>query len=436
MNLETENSMSSSDSNFTQPKRTAELEELLIDAEADDEQVQQRHPILRRPWLLLLGLILVALNLRPALSSMAPMLGEVSKTLGLSAAQAGLLTTLPVLCLGLFAPLAPVLARRFGAERVVLGILLTLAGGIILRSSFGEIGLFAGSVLAGASIGVIGVLLPGIVKRDFPKQAGTMTGVYTMALCLGAAMAAGATVPLSEHFDQSWAMGLGFWVLPALVAAIFWLPQVGGHKQGAHNVAYRVRGLLRDPLAWQVTLYMGLQSSLAYIVFGWLPSILIGRGLTPVQAGLVLSGSVIVQLASSLAAPWLATRGKDQRLAIVVVMLMTLGGLFGCLYAPIEGLWGWAILLGLGQGATFSLALTLIVLRSRDSHVAANLSSMAQGFGYTLASMGPFAVGIVHDWTGGWTALGWIFGVIGLGAIVAGLGAGRSLYVQVVSEKV
>lgn len=438
MNLETENPMSSqqvNNSSIPQAKRTAELEELLIDAEADDEQVQQSHPILRRPWLLLLGLILVALNLRPALSSMAPMLSEVSKTLGLSAAQAGLLTTLPVLCLGLFAPLAPVLARRFGAERVVLGILLMLAGGIILRSSFGEIGLFAGSVLAGASIGVIGVLLPGIVKRDFAKHAGTMTGVYTMALCLGAAMAAGATVPLSEHFDKSWALGLGFWVVPALVAAIFWLPQVG-QKQGAHNVAYRVRGLLRDPLAWQVTLYMGLQSSLAYIVFGWLPSILIGRGLTPTQAGLVLSGSVIVQLASSLAAPWLATRGKDQRLAIIIVMLLTLGGLFGCLYAPIDGLWGWAILLGLGQGGAFSLALTLIVLRSRDAHVAANLSSMAQGFGYTLASMGPFAVGIVHDWTGGWNALGWIFGIIGLGAIIAGLGAGRSLYVQVESEKV
>jgi len=436
MNPETEKSMSSSNSSMNEPKRTAELDELLIDAEADDEEVQKSRPILGRPWLLLLGLILVALNLRPALSSMAPMLSEVSKSLGLSAVQAGLLTTLPVLCLGLFAPLAPVLARRFGAERVVLGILLMLAGGIIVRSSFGEIGLFAGSVMAGASIGVIGVLLPGIVKRDFPKQAGTMTGVYTMALCLGAAMAAGATVPLSEHFDKSWALGLGFWVVPAFVAALFWLPQVGGQKHGAHNVAYRVRGLLRDPLAWQVTLYMGLQSSLAYIVFGWLPSILIGRGLTPTQAGLVLSGSVIVQLASSLAAPWLATRGKDQRLAIVVVMLLTLSGLFGCLYAPINGLWGWAILLGLGQGGAFSLALTLIVLRSRDAHVAANLSSMAQGFGYTLASMGPFAVGIVHDWTGGWNAVGWIFGVVGLGAIIAGLGAGRTLYVQVVSEKV
>ncbi|SFW68135.1 CP family cyanate transporter-like MFS transporter [Pseudomonas fluorescens] len=419
----------------TASKRAAELEELLIDAEADDAQVQQSQPLVRRPWLLLLGLILVALNLRPALSSMAPLLSEVSKSLGLSAAQAGLLTTLPVLCLGLFAPLAPVLARRFGAERVVLGILLTLAGGIVLRSALGQVGLFAGSILAGASIGVIGVLLPGIVKRDFAKQAGAMTGVYTMALCLGAAMAAGATVPLSEHLGHSWALGLGFWVVPALLAAVFWLPQVG-QQHGAHQVAYRVRGLLRDPLAWQVTLYMGLQSSLAYIVFGWLPSILIGRGLTPTQAGLVLSGSVIVQLISSLAAPWLATRGKDQRLAIVVVMVMTLGGLFGCLYAPIDGLWGWAILLGLGQGATFSLALTLIVLRSRDAHVAANLSSMAQGFGYTLASLGPFAVGVVHDLTGGWDALGWIFGLVGLGAIIAGIGAGRALYVGVESERV
>jgi len=353
------------------PAQGTELEELLIDAEADDEQVQTQPVLLQRPWLLLLGLVLVALNLRPALSSMAPLLSQVSDSLGLSASQAGLLTTLPVLCLGLFAPLAPVLARRFGSERVVLGILLTLAAGIAVRSAFGATGLFVGSIMAGASIGVIGVLLPGIVKRDFPQHAGTLTGVYTMALCLGAAMAAGATVPLSQH-----------------------------------------------------------------LVFGWLPSILIGRGLTATQAGLVLSGSVIVQLASSLAAPWLATRGKDQRLAIVLVMLLALAGLFGCLYAPLEGLWGWAIVLGLGQGGTFALALTLIVLRSRDAHVAANLSSMAQGVGYTLASMGPFAVGLVHDLTGGWNAVGWIFAVLGVGAIGFGLKAGRNLHVQVVSERV
>lgn len=415
--------------------RQQEFEELLIDAEADDEQVQQQPVVLQRPWLLLLGLVLVALNLRPALSSMAPVLGQVSEGLGLNASQAGLLTTLPVLCLGLFAPLAPVLARRFGSERVVLGILLTLALGILVRSVLGVTGVFLGSVMAGASIGIIGVLLPGIVKRDFPQHAGTLTGVYTMALCLGAALAAGATVPLARHFYDSWALGLGFWLVPALIAMVVWLPQARqGH--GLHKVAYRVRGLWRDPLAWQVTLYMGLQSSLAYIVFGWLPSMLIGRGLSPTEAGLVLSGSVIVQLVSSLSAPWLATRGKDQRLAIVIVMLVTLAGLFGCLYAPVSGLWGWAVVLGLGQGGTFALALTLIVLRSKDSHVAANLSSMAQGVGYTLASAGPFAVGLVHDLTGGWTAVGWIFAALGIGAILFGLGAGRALHVQVVSAKV
>ncbi|WP_442514049.1 CynX/NimT family MFS transporter [Pseudomonas promysalinigenes] len=416
------------------PTRATDLEELLIDAEADDEQVQQQPPALHRPWLLLLGLVLVALNLRPALSSMAPVLNQVTAGLGLSASAAGLLTTLPVLCLGLFAPLAPALARRLGSERVILGILFTLALAILVRSAMGVAGVFIGSLMAGASIGIIGVLLPGIVKRDFPQHAGTLTGVYTMALCLGAAMAAGATVPLTQYFGDSWALGLGFWMIPALLAMLVWLPQARqGH--GLHKVSYRVRGLWRDRLAWQVTLYMGLQSSLAYIVFGWLPSILIGRGLSPTEAGLVLSGSVIVQLVSSLSAPWLATRGKDQRLAIVIVMLVTLAGLFGCLYAPISGLWGWAVLLGLGQGGTFALALTLIVLRSRDAHVAANLSSMAQGVGYTVASMGPFAVGLVHDLTGGWAAVGWIFAVLGVGAIVFGLGAGRALHVQVTCER-
>ena len=411
-----------------QAQRTPDLEALLIDAEADDDAVQQAPAPVTRPWLLLLGLILVALNLRPALSSLAPLLSQVSDSLGLSAARAGLLTTLPVLCLGLFAPLAPILARRFGAERVVLGVLLMLAAGITLRSAFGEVGLFSGSLLAGASIGVIGVLLPGIVKRDFARQASAMTGVYTMALCLGAALAAGATVPLSRYFADDWSLGLGFWMLPALFAALCWLPQAG-RKHATHQVAARVKGLLRDPLAWQVTLYMGLQSSLSYIVFGWMPSILMGRGLSATDAGLALSGSIIVQLLSALTAPWLATRGKNQRLAIVVVMVMTLGGLFGCLYAPIDGLWGWAVLLGLGQGGTFSLALTLIVLRSRDAHVAASLSGMAQGIGYTLASMGPLAVGVIHDVTGGWSAVGWVFGVIGVAAIIAGLGAGRALYV-------
>ncbi len=393
------------------------------------------NPIVPRRWLLLLGLVLVALNLRPALSSMAPLLGEVSASLGLSGTQAGLLTTLPVFCLGLFAPLAPLLARRLGSERVVLLILLVLAAGIGLRSHFGVAGLFAGSLVAGASIGIIGVLLPGIVKRDFARQAGMMTGVYTMALCLGAALAAGSSVPISKVLGGHWQSGLGFWLLPALLAALVWWPQART-LHASHKVAYRVRGLLKDPLAWQVTLFMGLQSSLAYIVFGWLPSILVGRGLSAEDAGLVMSGSIIVQLVSALTAPWFGTRGRDQRLAIAVVMALSMAGLFGCLYAPLSGLWGWAVVLGLGQGGVFALALTLIVLRSRDAHVAANLSSVAQGVGYTIASLGPFAVGLVHDMTGGWSAVGWVFAFIGIAATIAGMGAGRSLQVNVSSERV
>lgn len=390
----------------------------------------------RRKSVVLIGaLVLVALNLRPALSSLSPLLHQVSQAVGISAALAGLLTTLPVLCLGLFAPLAPLLSRRFGAERTIGGILLLLAAGILLRTQFGAVGLFAGSVVAGASIGIIGVLLPGIVKRDFPTHAGLMTGVYTMALCLGAATAAGTSVPLSQVFDDSWRWGLGFWLVPALIAALAWWPQTRTSHH-ARRAIYKVHGLLRDPLAWQVTLFMGLQSSLAYIVFGWLPSILIDRGLSAEDAGLVTSGSIIVQLASSLSAPWLATRSHDQRMAILVVMGLTLVGLFGCLYAPVSGLWGWAVVLGLGQGGVFAVALTLIVLRSPDAHVAAGLSGMAQGFGYTLASMGPLAVGIVHDLTGGWSAMGWVFAVIGIGATVAGMGAGRSRLVNVRSERI
>lgn len=415
---------------MSEPNRHS-VEELLIDAEIDDAPAPP--PAAHRNGLLLLGLVLVALNLRPALSSLAPMLHQVRDATGLSAAAAGLLTTLPVLCLGLFAPLAPRLARRLGAERAVLAILVVLAAGIVLRSLFPVAGLFLGSLVAGASIGIIGVLLPGIVKRDFPRTAGIMTGVYTMALCLGAALAAGATVPLAGWLDGSWQLALASWAIPALLAALIWLPQTR-QTHHAHRHIANVRGLWRDPLAWQVTLYMGLQSSLAYIVFGWLPSILIDRGLSATEAGLVLSGSVLVQLLSALGAPWLGTRARDQRGVVVLVLALTLAGLLGFLYAPLEGVWGWALVLGLGQGGTFSIALALIVLRSPDAHVASHLSGMAQGVGYTLAATGPFLVGVVHDSSGGWNAVGAIFVALSLGALAAGLGAGRAKRVGARSE--
>jgi CP family cyanate transporter-like MFS transporter len=379
--------------------------------------------------LLIAGLVLVCLNLRPALSSVSPVLAWVQASLGLSATAAGLLTTLPVLCLGVFAPLAPRLAARLGSERTIFVVLLTLAAGTALRAVLGSTGLFLGALLAGASIGVIGVLLPSLIKRDFPGHIGTMMGVYTMALCLGAAIAAGATVPLMEALDGSWRGALAAWAVLAVAAAVLWWPQV----RGPSSTGPMPPGapLWRDRLAWAVTLYMGLQSALAYCVFGWLPPILIERGVAPLPAGLVVSVSVLVQLVTAFTGPWIAMRlGPDQRPTLLLMLGLALVGWLGCVAGPLEGLWLWAVLQGLGQGGQFSVALLLIVLRSPDAPTAARLSGMSQGVGYTLASLGPLALGLSHDLLGDWSAAGPLFAMITLGAAAAGWFAAQNRLIE------
>ncbi len=381
------------------------------------------------PWLTLAGLLLVALNLRPALTSVAPVLSEIGAALGLASLGQSVLTTLPVLCLGLAAPLAPRLARRLGPERAVLAVLGVLAIALAARPFTGLAGLFVGTAVAGGAIGIMGVLLPGLVKRDFPERIGLMTGLYTMLLNLGAALAAGATEPLRLAFGNDWRVALAFWLVPAVLAGLLWVsqlapkPRPGAPRRSASR-------LLREPLAWQVTAFMGLQSSLAYIVFGWLPTILADRGMSPVAAGLVLSVSILLQVASALIVPWLATRLADQRGVLVAVLCVTLAGLAGCLYAPLAWIWPVAVVLGLGQGGCFSMALTLLALRAPDADSAAELSGMAQGVGYVMAAMGPLAIGVIHEWQGSWAACGVLLGAIGAGAIIAALGAGRNRWIS------
>jgi len=385
------------------------------------------NPGARSAWLMLIGIVLVAMNLRPALLSVSPLLNELERNLELSSAMLGVLTTLPVLCLGLAAPLAPRAARAIGDERTILCVLLVLAAALLIRPFIGVVGLFAGTALAGGCIGILGVLLPGLVKRDFPEHVGVLTGLYTMALCLGASIAAGATEPLRLYLGGNWQPALAFWLTPAIIAAVAWLPQLARPTDTrATGSGQRPASLRNDPLAWQVTLYMGLQSSLAYSIFGWLPTILSDRGLSDVDAGLALSASILVQLISALAAPWIGGRCRDQRGVVATVMAVSLIGLLGCLYAPIASIWLWAVVLGLGQGGAFSMALTLIALRAADSHTAARLSGMAQGVGYILAALGPLLVGVLHDATGGWNTVGALFTFIVIAALVAGLGAGRS----------
>ncbi|GHC32900.1 CynX/NimT family MFS transporter [Aidingimonas halophila] len=375
----------------------------------------------------ILLMILVGLNLRPALSSLSPVLNRIQDDTALTALGAGALTTLPVLCLGIFAPTAPWLAKRLGPERTLSFALAILAFALLLRGSENLWLLYGGTVLAGAAIGVCGTLLPALVKRELPKGADVMTGVYTMALCLGGALGAGLSIPLSDALG-GWGRSLASWSLIALLALVAWrrmMPQTRPEKPASTAGTPRL-ALWREPLAWQVTGLMGSQSSLAYIVFGWLPVLMQRRGLGEAEAGSLLAISVMVQLIAALGTPWLARLGRDQRPAILLVIGASISGLLLLLSGPVAWRWWGVVLLGLGQGGSFSMALTLIALRSGNSRIAGKLSSMAQGFGYCLAALGPLSIGIMLDIGAGLTTISILLALIAMLAAGCAMMAGRN----------
>lgn len=375
--------------------------------------------------LFLMVLILVALNLRPALSSLAPLLERITQQLGLGTLAAGFLTTLPVICLGLFAPLAPCLAQRLGPERTLSLALITLGIALWLRASDVIALLYLGTLLCGGSIGIAGTLLPAIVKREHPERADLFTGVYTMALCLGAAMAAGLSVPLANLLD-SWQASLTCWVLLVVVALPVWrwsMPHPWPHRTSAGLQA--TPRLWHLPLARHITFFMGCQSSLAYIVFGWLPFLLQQRGLSDVDAGWLMAASVMAQVLTALLAPVIGRMGRDQRPAIMLMLSCTAIGLLGLMIGPLSLCWLFAGLLGLGQGGSFSMALTLLVLRSSDARLAGALSGMAQGTGYLLAALGPLTVGIVLEFTKNLEVIAALFALILIAAAMLGFKVGR-----------
>lgn len=350
----------------------------------------------RRSITFILLMVVVGLNLRPAMSSVAPLLTRLQESAGLSATAAGLLTTLPVLFLGLSAPLAPTLAKHLGSERALSVALILLAAGLILRGLPLTGVLFIGSAMAGCAIGIGGTLLPALVKRELPESADLLTGLYTMALCLGGALGAGLSVPLTQLLG-SWQASLMSWSLLSLIALVLWHFQMP--RTTTPNTPNPPKSgifrLLKQPLTWHVMLFMGIQSSMAYIVFGWLPTLLIERGYNEADAGWTMAVSIMCQLASALGAPWLARLGRDQRPALLLVLLSTAVGLWMLLIAPLVWKWPGAALLGIGQGGSFSLALSLLVLRTANSRLAGQLSGLVQGGGYTLAALGPFGVGVL-----------------------------------------
>lgn len=402
----------------------------------------------RQHLLLLAGIVLVALNLRFALTSVGPLIDDVRDDLGLSGTTVGLLTTAPLLALGLVSPLAPRLAGRFGAEHVVLGCLLAIGAGVALRLAPGVGLLFAGTLIAGCAIAVGNVLVPAIVKQRFAARAALMTGVYSVGLSGGAALAAGLVVPIEGWVGGSWRLALALWALPALLAAIVWAPQVmraASHRRAATRPgegAPRVRqgsprpqaaarpNLWRDRRAWSVTLFMGLQSLIFYTAGAWLPEIVRAQaGVSDASAGALLSLMMVIGIPVGFLTAALASRMRDQRpLAAIAATFPALGWL-GLLLAPGGPLALWVTLLGIGAGTGFTLVLTLFVLRARDVAHTAALSGMAQSAGYTLAALGPLALGALHDATGGWTVPLIALALLALPELTAALRAGRPGFV-------
>lgn len=383
-----------------------------------------------RRALVLVAIVLLAANLRPAITSVAPLIERIRADAGVSNGVAGLLTALPLLAFAALSPLAPRLARHFGAERVLIGSMLVLCAGILLRSSgTGAATLFAGTAVLGAAIAAGNVLLPGLVKEKFSGRIGAATGAYTVAMGTSAAIAAGASVPLTRLLGPGWQAPLALWAAPALLAAVAWAPLLG---RGGRNPetqgqarASPAAGLWRSPLAWQVTAFMGLQSLGYYATLTWLPEILREGGTSAEAAGWLLALSQAVAIPAMFVAPVAAGRSTSQRGVVAVAVALIGAGVLGLLLFGAAGGILWVTLLGLGQGACFSLALTLFALRAADPDQAAALSGMAQSFGYLLAALGPTVFGVLRDATGSWTLPLALLLVITACLLAAGLGAGR-----------
>ncbi|GGI03367.1 MFS transporter [Egicoccus halophilus] len=383
-------------------------------------------------WLAGTAVFVTALNLRPAASSFGALLPALRQDIGMPSALAGVVTSLPPVCFGVFGLLVGRWARRRDTALVLVAAMLVTSVSLLARVLVDDpLLVLWWTVPALGGMGVGNVLLPVAVKRWFPRHVGRATGLYSMALALGTAAAAAASVPVAEAFG-SWRVGLGVWALPPLFAVPVWLlarrrsaddapggrvpsraGSAGAAAVDAPDDPVRDEGagarwspaaarVHRHPRAWALAGYFGLQSLAAYVVMGWLPSIYQDAGVDPTTAGLLLAWVMVLGAPVSVVMPELAARREDQRVFVVGLSLLALAALVGLLLVPTVLPALWATLLGIGMGA-FPLALVLIGLRARSAEGTARLSALSQGVGYLIAAGGPFAIGLLHDATGSWT---------------------------------
>ncbi|WLI77096.1 CynX/NimT family MFS transporter [Kosakonia sp. H02] len=375
--------------------------------------------------LLIAGILMIATTLRVTFTGAAPLLDAIRAEYGLTTAQTGMLTTLPLLAFALISPLAAGVARRFGMERSLFMALVLICLGIAIRSLPSAMLLFAGTAVIGCGIALGNVLLPGMLKRDFAQHVAKLTGAYSLTMGAAAALGSAAVVPIAQS-GAGWHGALLTLMVFPLPALLLWLPRLrfGVPTNLSNSGALHSRGIWRSALAWQVTLFLGINSLIYYIVIGWLPSILISQGFSEAQAGSLHGVLQLATAAPGLLVPLVLHRLKDQRgIAVVVALLCAIGAL---------GLWlqpgqaaVWTIVYGFGSGATMILGLTFIGLRASSAHQAAALSGMAQSVGYLLAACGPPLMGKIHDASGDWHIPLLACGVLSVVMAVFGAYAGR-----------
>ncbi|EKW5588842.1 CynX/NimT family MFS transporter [Raoultella planticola] len=356
----------------------------------------------RRHLLLIAGILLIASTLRVTFTGAAPLLDAIRADYGLSTAQTGMLTTLPLLAFGLVSPLAAGVGRRLGIERSLLVALVLICLGIGLRSLPSTALLFCGTAIIGCGIALGNVLLPGLIKRDFSQHVARMTGAYSITMGGAAALGSAMVVPLALA-GFGWHGALLMLMVFPLLALLVWLPQTRKTATAplTGSGAMHNRGIWRSALAWQVTLFLGINSLVYYVIIGWLPAILQSLGYSEAQAGSLHGLLQLATAAPGLAIPLILHRLKDQRAIAVIVALMCAISACGLWFWPGQAV-VWTLIFGFGSGATMILGLTFIGLRANSAHQAAALSGMAQTIGYLLAACGPPLMGKIHDANGNW----------------------------------
>lgn len=410
-------------------------------APSSQDSAARPAPGARTVWatrLVVAGIVLAALNLRPAVTSLGALLEEARVDLHMSGTVTGLLTSVPALCFAVFGTTAPRLARRFGPAAVVCAGMAAITAGLVIRPlAGGAAGFLAATALALVGIAVSNVLMPVIVKNYFPDRVGPMTGVYSMALAAGTSLAAAATVPMTSALGGSWRTGLAVWAVLAAAAVLPWLALLRD-RAGSGTMPGAAAGraadtpappITRSPTAWALACFFGLQATGAYITMGWMPQIFRDAGVSASAAGVLLAVTMAMGIPLAFVIPRLAARMRNQGPIVVALGLCGVTGYLGLFLAPAAGAWAWAILLGVSNCA-FPLALTMIGMRSRTGAGVVRLSAFAQSAGYLISIPGPLLVGVLYQHSGGWTVPLLLMAGLLVPQMVAGVFAGRDRTIE------